>query len=975
MNRALYSLIFLFFAVAASGGSLSDLRQALEQSSVTQVQEKVYVHTDNTCYFIGDTLWFKAYVVRADNLKPTDMSHILYVELLSPDGLLVERQNIIVAPEGYTCGQFVLRDSLYSGYYELRAYTRWNLNFNQRAHRYSKEDGWAFYNRKMADEYYRLWDGLYSRVFPIYSKPEEAGDYDLRRIYQRPKTRLPKPKKEELFVTFYPEGGSLVEGLQSRVAFEAVDQNGEVVNVSGTVMADDEKVADIATGYMGRGSFTVTPGNHRLETRFQWRGKDYRFVLPKAEKSGAVMTLDGDRLHIEGRGLPQDRQYAVSILCRGSLKHFEEVALAGFSGNSGSSGNSGNSGNAGVTLTLPLDSLPVGVNDVTLFDSDGQILADRLFFVGGAHESNESHEPYGIIEPIEGINPISPKTTYAPYAPITVGLQLPTPETTFSVSIRDTHTDEPTYDDGNIMTSLLLSSELRGFIARPAYYFESNDDEHRQNLDLLMMVQGWRKYKWTELADTAFVPKYEPEKTMTVSGAVYKMLSIVPVGDLPIEEPMGIAEVGEWSRGRFTGGENAFKRTSTTVTTSDDSTLPDDSTLGADDYGSDSGSTDIGSIGGYSTEDVGSILGVNHKGIRREVMVEAEIYTEDGMVAAVQKTQKGRFIFEIPPFYGTTYLNLKAYKEKDTLSKSMTARGDKEFFREDAYPDYYVKRDMPYPIFTEDYNFYQNHAPDWDPTTEEIDTLSLLSMENDYHQLRNVDVKGRRRGRRATDWTKPAFVRDAYDIYNDLTDYGLSYGMFDMRSFPQQVAHFLYGNMGRHTKFNVDARLEGQVYWRNYDVTGGITNSDLAAEVQEFDQKRAPQYLYDRLKLGRLQNVRIYSDYEPRKEDSTMVDAKYIADMTVEMEPIADDGKQVVFRDRHIYLHGMNEAAAFYQPDYSHRPVDKKPADYRRTLYWNPNARSDENGRFVTTFYNNGKETRIRMSAAGVTTDGKLLFY
>ena len=966
MNRTLYSLILLLIAVATSGGSLADLRHALLQSSVTQVQEKVYVHTDNTCYFVGDTLWYKAYVVRADNLKPTDMSHILYVELLSPDGLLVERQNIIVAPEGYTCGQFVLRDSLYSGYYELRAYTRWNLNFNQREHRFSKDDGWAFFNRQMAEEYYRLWDGLYSRVLPIYSKPEEAGDYDLRRIYQRPKTRLPKPKKEDLIVTFYPEGGSLVEGLESRVAFEAVDQNGEIVNVSGTVWAGDQQVTECATGYMGRGRFTVKPDSRRLEARFQWRGKEWSFDLPKAERSGAVMRLDGNRLTIAGSNLPQDRQYAVSVLCRGSLKYFEEVTLSPLT-----------SHHSPLTLTLPLDSLPVGVNDVTLFDSEEQILADRLFFVGGGEGANGSNGSNGVngfnggIEPIEGINALRATTTYAPYDPITIGLQLPTPNTTFSVAIRDSRTDEPTYDDGNIMTSLLLSSELRGFIARPAYYFESNDEEHRQNLDLLMMVQGWRKYKWKELADTAFVPQYQPETTMTVSGAVYKMLSIIPVGDLPLEEPMGVAEVGEWQKGRFVGGENRFRRSDTAP---GETTTASETDADPDDYGSDAG-TDIGTISGYMTEDATSILGVNHKSMRREVMVEAELYTENGMVAAVQKTHDGgRFLFEIPPFYGTTFLNIKAYKEKDTLRKAMTARGDKEFFREDAYPDYYVKRDMPYPVFTEDYNFYQNHAPEWDPTMEEVDTLSLLSMENDYHQLRNVDVKGRRRGRRATDWTKPAFVRDAYDIYNDLTDYGLSYGMFDMRMFPQQVARFLYGNMGRHTKFNIDGRLEGQVYWRNYDVTGNITNAELAAEMQAFDQKRAPQYLYDRLKLSRLQNVRIYSDYEPRKEDSTMVDAKYIADMTVEMEPIADDGKQVVFRDRHIYLHGMNEPAAFYQPDYSRRPVDEKPADYRRTLYWNPNARSDENGRFITTFYNNGKETRIRISAAGVTTDGRLLF-
>ena len=89
-------LLLLLTIVRTSAGNIDEIRQALEQSSVSQIQEKVFVHTDNQCYFVGDTLWYKAYVVRADNLQPTDMSRILYVELLSPDGLLVERQNIII---------------------------------------------------------------------------------------------------------------------------------------------------------------------------------------------------------------------------------------------------------------------------------------------------------------------------------------------------------------------------------------------------------------------------------------------------------------------------------------------------------------------------------------------------------------------------------------------------------------------------------------------------------------------------------------------------------------------------------------------------------------------------------------------------------------------------------------------------------------------------------------------------------------
>ena len=89
-------------------------------------QEKVYVHMDNTCYFLGDTLWFAAYTRRTDTDVPSDISHVLYAELFDQDGYLVERQ-LIEMQGGHGYGNFALPDTLYAGYYELRAYTRWQL--------------------------------------------------------------------------------------------------------------------------------------------------------------------------------------------------------------------------------------------------------------------------------------------------------------------------------------------------------------------------------------------------------------------------------------------------------------------------------------------------------------------------------------------------------------------------------------------------------------------------------------------------------------------------------------------------------------------------------------------------------------------------------------------------------------------------------------------------------------------------------
>ena len=901
-----FFLLMLLCMVAgrAAAGSLEDIRMALEQGTRAQVQEKVYVHTDNQCYFVGDTLWYKAYVVRADNLQPTDMSRILYVELLSPDGLLVERQQVVVSGQGYTCGQFELRDSLYSGYYELRAYTRWMLNFNVRHHRYSTHDTWHFYNKQMAADYFRIWDGLYSRVLPVYSKPDEPGNYDARRMYQRPKTRLPQPKKDNLVVTFYPEGGHLVKGVENRVAFDVTDQHGEAVNIQGTMDVDGRQ-QDIRTEHMGRGSFLVTPGSKRIKARFTFRGKDYSVNLPEAEDAGIAIRLEGDLLAIDGTRLPQGKDYGVSILCRGALQYFGNLADL-----------------TGPTHLTTLATLPTGVNELTVFDSDGRIWADRLFFV-----NNHDQEQTQIA------SPIVPTHTYQPYERIEVPVQLPaiSEPTTFSLAIHDTYTDEPSYDDGNLMTSMLLSSELRGFIAHPAYYFEKDDDQHRRHLDLLMMVQGWRKYKWQELADTARQMRYEPEKSMTIEGAVYKMLGIDEV------DP---DEVEQWQYGEGMVGRN------------------------------ESGDVEYGPIG--STND---FLGVDHGNLRHEVLVEAEISVGGQFAGSIQKTQNGgRFLFELPPFYGVGYLNMKAYKESDSIAKNMASRKDKKVLDESAMPDYYVKRDLFYPVFVHDYNYYEKHQPDYD-TDPMVDTLSEWSMENDIHELANVNVKGRRRGRRAVDWNKPAYVVDAYDIYNEITDRGLSFGELDIRQFPVQVCRLLYGNMNRHNSFRVDGRLEGATYYRNYpiiDNSMSIDEKEIRLETL-FKANRTPQYVLSFLKLKRLQDVRVFSDYEPRTEDSTMVEERYSADVIVDFVPIPDDGVQPTFRDRHIVLHGINLPEQFYQPDYSaQQPAE--PTDYRRTLYWNPNAVTDETGRFNVVFYNNSKETRIKMTAAGVTSDGRLLY-
>lgn len=143
-------------------------------------QEKVFLHLDNTCYFLGDTIWFKAYTRQTDTGKPSGMSGVLYVELLNHDGYLMERKLIeMVDGEGDGFFSLLADSSMYSGFYELRAYTRWQLNWGEFEHQKTLASRKWFFNKTMEYEFFRDYEKLYSRVFPVYDKPDVPGDYAL----------------------------------------------------------------------------------------------------------------------------------------------------------------------------------------------------------------------------------------------------------------------------------------------------------------------------------------------------------------------------------------------------------------------------------------------------------------------------------------------------------------------------------------------------------------------------------------------------------------------------------------------------------------------------------------------------------------------------------------------------------------------------------------------------------------------------
>lgn len=889
----MFSMLSLTTAKADALDSLQTLLQTKEQ-----VQEKVYVQTDNNCYFVGDTLWYKAFVLRADNNKPTNMSKLLYVELLSPDGVVVERQRIVVSNKGVTCGQFALQDSLYSGYYEIRAYTRWMLNFNVTHRDYTLDDKHLFYNNNMAKDFFREWNGLYSRVLPIFSKPKQKGNYDGKYMYGRPKQEVEFVEKPKLKVRFYPEGGTLLEGVQNRVAFDICDNDGQALQISGSL--DDG--TKLQPAYMGRGTFLVTPNGQKAT--FRWNDKEWTFKLPKSQAEGVALVLDKGKAKWASRGVSVA---AYAVMCRGKLYLFERTSS--------------------TSASLAMDKLPSGVNELMLLDADAKVLASRLFFV--------NHD-----DKVKNVSVKTDKMEYKPFEPISLEVKGAEPKMPFAISVRDARTDDTSFDDGNMMTEMLLCSDLKGFVASPAYYFESNDEAHTKALDNLLMVQGWRRYKRVPIL------RYRPEVTLTYEGSVNKMLG---VDMLTLDDVAGLDNKVSVAADAIKKAEDAVSEGAVNMTGESVEASQEESETSLDDVDS-----EIEVEGGY--------LGVNHGTLKKEVLVEAEI-TKDGMTAGgVQKTlNNGRFVFELPPFYGKAVLFVKAYNEKDSVKKSMEKGVDKHRFDEESYPDFYVKQDLFFPVFAHSYSWYQTHQPEWRNLLLDDATLKELSkMEND-HTLSTVKVDAKRRSRRDVDFSKPAYVIDAYDLYNEATDRGLSWGVPNMGTFPKIACFTVYGNMNRSRDYNIRAFFDdGYVFYQNF--RGLLDNV----------KNRSNALVFKNLHLKRLDKFRFYTDYEPRNPEDRHTEALNTEDINMMYQLLPYDGTRYTYRDRRYLFDGFAEPEQFYTPDYSKaKPANKK--DYRRTLYWNPNAMPDDEGNFNVTLYNNSRDTRVKTSVAGVTSDGKFL--
>lgn len=917
---------------------LTALAERLTAFGKTIPQEKVYVQMDNTNYFQGDTIWFSAFTRQTNTGMPSTVSEVLYVELFSQEGYLMERK-LIHMKDGRGNGFFSLDYPVqYSGFYELRAYTRWQLNWGRVAHPHSTLANRWFVDEESRNLYFRDYEKLYSRVFPVYDKPSKPGDFD-RTMSMRPMRRYygKDTDHRKLQLHIYPEGGNLIEGIPQRVAYEAVWNDGTAAE--GYLQVGTDKVP---VQNRGRGCLMLPARKAEVGKLVfvEQTGESVTAELPKTEAEGVVLTMEhkGGEWTVTYQlteGLSPD-SLALTVMHEGNLLDFRTLE-----------------GRKGM-CSFSDSKLKPGVQQVTLFDTQGRIFADRLFFV----RKQEMEQPLLSVSGLTG--------TYDPFAPIELEVSSTSAaEETISLSVRDGIQEEKLYDNAGIMGEMLLCSELKGFIPDPEWYFRKDDEEHNQALDLLMMTQGWRRFNWREMAVRGQWELSQPsERAPLIFGRVEN-------------NRWSAQEIISLSLG-FTHQEIKEHIDPLRDCMINYDNLPDSST-------SDRLRLINSMVNSYKS-----------KGRKvSNAFVHAELVHLNSSESAELETTTsadGHFRLQLPAYYGDgiffigstdssqkarekkTWIQLEDFRDYDDLTIRERIKSQK------GKNGYTVRLDFPYPRFVKPYTTYQSHVRAISPAD------SILFSGTDVMNLREVRVATAHPRLNAYVDTNPAMVMDAYTAINNAIDAGL-----DLADNP--VVRYLVSDYGLKRPYT--SQGDNGIGDNNIHIRYGLNRmnrSTLPTPIPEdsvYHTKYLKSYSYpdatihDNVSADWMESYMglayhdryyLYTDYQPRMEGDDRYASPDLVDTHITIYPFPDGSVRATYVDRRYVLPGFAIPEECYSPDYSTHKLPEGAHDCRRTLYWNPEVRLDGEGKARVRFYNCERKTHPLVESAGLTHDGRYLW-
>ncbi|CAM4257316.1 TonB-dependent outer membrane receptor, SusC/RagA subfamily, signature region [Pedobacter westerhofensis] len=547
----------LFLAFRFADDPFEALLKKLAAYNEEHPQEKVYLHLDKPYYAVGDNIWFKAYVTDNRSGQLSKISSAIYVELIS-EGDSIKKQIKLPLVSGLSWGDFKLTDTLKEGNYRIRAYTQWMRNagpdyffdktirignawankvFTSTTYTFGKKN-----NAELVDAVIRFSDkdgnpyAGQSVSYEVHLKNKPAGrgkgmtnaqgevNFSFQNATGTPasgavtatitlpnkqqivKTIPVKTTASSLSVQLFPEGGALVENLPSKVGIKAISPAGLGIDVSGVLTDNDgTEVLAFNTTHLGMGNFIVNPQPGKTYTaRIKLKdGTAMDIPLPKAVPSGYVLSVNNS----------DSSKVGIRILTSQNLIGQGELKLVIQQNNSVFAVQKIQSVKQVNILSLPKKDLPSGILHLTLFNATNLPVAERLIFINNPADQ--------ISASVTGL-----KNSYSPRGNVELTLAAKDGDKptigSFSVAVTNTSLVTPDPDnESNILTGLLLTADLKGYVEKPNYYLRNNTKETREHLDNLMLIQGWSRLLWSDLMSDAAKPiAFPPERALKVAGTI-----------------------------------------------------------------------------------------------------------------------------------------------------------------------------------------------------------------------------------------------------------------------------------------------------------------------------------------------------------------------------------------------------------------------------------------------------------------------
>ena len=951
-------------AIDSTAQKLMNYAAALNNFGKALPQEKVYLHLDNTSYYQGDKIWFQAYVVTADN-KPTALSRTLYVELLNAGGTVVNKATLPIV-NGRCNGDFALNHlPFHSGFFEIRAYTKYMTNFGE--------------------------DVIFSRIIPVFDKPEKEGNFEEKKMLRmRTKNSRYVVKREweertdNVTLKFFPEGGNLVTGVASQVAFEATDKGGAPLEVKGRIANKaGETKGEFTTQHEGRGVFEYTP-TEGDKAEVEYQGKSYKFDLPKAQEQGAVMRVDNismrDSVKVvitKSENLAADLMGA-AVMSGGKLFNF---SLMDFSEEDS------------FTFTFSKRRLPAGVARIVLTDPEGNIVADRLFFANkgkrgtiSVESDKDSYEPFDKVKLTLSTNDYAGRPMLSP----------------ISVSVRDNKNEVEARS--SMLVDLLLMSEIKGYVHNPFYYFEADDEEHHVALDNLLMVQGWRRYNWDWWSGKeAFDLKYMPEQGIEVHGQILHYGTDKPMTNIQLSSLLSLRGNEEDSEQAIEEQANKASQAMTTMM----QTAQSRGNMG----GFRGGPGGFRGRGGGPVGQSSAMAALGTNSSTSKDKSDDKDKDKDADTTATEKVKDvshfgildvdslGRFAF-VGNMQGKWHLTLAVTNDKNRKKWSRITL-DRNF---QPKPRAYSIGEMQVILADDEKSINRNYAIDSTLTTDQMPTFVLdtlgdseKKMSEKTHNIDEVVVKGKRTHQQEIYKAKSEAIA-FYDIPSEIDN---------IRDDGEQVEDVreLLAQMDENfiiTRASVGTVRGGtgtgdiaEVSQKDASNSGAYSASMMATtetvSVQQWNityKGREPLMILnyerqwgsvagdDQVNLAAIKSIYIsedlgaISEYADRnKMTQSEAISRYSCVVFIETYPEGKIPVEPARGVRKTWIEGYSKPTEFYHPDYTKLPKD---VDYRRTLYWNPAVETDENGKAVIEFYNNASCKRMKVSAETLTNDGTI---